>query len=66
MTSARFRECLDALRWSQRGFAVAIDAPWSVVRAWANGSQPIPDKMAAWLERAGRWHETNPLPKWNP
>lgn len=62
MTSTRLRECLTALRWSQRGFADALNRPEGTVRQWARGATRIPDDVAAWLEEAGQWHEKNPLP----
>ena len=61
MTPTRFRECLDALRWSQRGLADALAMDERQVRRWAAGAA-IPEAVAAWLERAGKWHEKNPPP----
>lgn len=63
MTPTRLRECLDALRWSQRGFAAALGRPEGTVRQWARGTVRIPDAVAIWLERAGGWHERNPPPE---
>ena len=62
MTPTRLRECLAALRWSQRGFAEALSRPEGTVRQWARGATRIPDDVAAWLEEAGQWHAKNPLP----
>lgn len=62
MTPTRLRECLAVLRWSQRGFAEALNRPEGTVRQWARGATRIPDDVAAWLEEAGQWHEKNPLP----
>ena len=62
MTPTRLRECLHALRWSQRGLADALNRPEGTVRQWARGAVRIPDDVAAWLEEAGQWHEKNPLP----
>ena len=62
MTPTRLRECLDALRWSQRGLADALSRPEGTVRQWARGAVRIPDDVAVWLEKAGRWHERNPPP----
>lgn len=62
MTPTRLRECLSVLRWSQRGFAEALNRPEGTVRQWARGATRIPDDVAAWLEEAGQWHEKNPLP----
>lgn len=62
MTPTRLRECLTALRWSQRGFAAALGRPEGTVRQWARGTVRIPDNVAEWLEIAGQWHEKNPVP----
>ena len=62
MTPTRLRECLDALRWSQRGLADALGRPEGTVRQWARGAVRIPDDVGEWLEKAGRWHEKNPPP----
>jgi hypothetical protein len=66
MTPTRLRECLNALRWSQRGLAAALGRQEGTVRQWARGAVRIPDDVAAWLERAGRWHEQNPPPERAP
>jgi transcriptional regulator with XRE-family HTH domain len=62
MTPTRLRECLALLRWSQRGLADALGRPEGTVRQWARGAVRIPDDVAAWLEKAGRWHAKNPPP----
>ncbi|MEY5100371.1 MAG: hypothetical protein RJA36_3090 [Pseudomonadota bacterium] len=62
MTPTRLRECLALLRWSQRGLADALGRPEGTVRQWARGSVRIPDDVASWLEKAGRWHGKNPPP----
>lgn len=64
MTPDRFRECLAVLRWSQRGLADALAMDERQVRRWAAGAD-IPAPIAAWLERAGTWHEKNPPPRKN-
>lgn len=62
MTPTRMRECIALLRWSQRGLADALSRPEGTVRQWARGKVRIPESVADWLERAGRWHEANPPP----
>ncbi len=62
MTPARFRACLDALCWSQRGVAALLDRDERIVRRWASGAAPVPPDVAAWLERLARVHEAHPPP----
>lgn len=62
MTPDRFRECLAALDWSQRGFAALVRVDERQVRRWAAGAT-IPPAIAAWLEMLARFHETHPLPQ---
>ena len=61
MTPTRFAECLALLRWSQRGFADAVQVDERQVRRWGAGAT-IPAPVAVWLERAATWHEKNPVP----
>jgi plasmid maintenance system antidote protein VapI len=63
MTPARLAECLDLLRWSQRGLAAAIGYDDRLIRRWIAGRRPIPVHVAAWLERAAGWHAENPPPR---
>lgn len=62
MTPTRLRECLALLRWSQRGLADILDAHQTTVRRWATGAQPIPDNVAAWLERLSEVHARHEYP----
>lgn len=61
MTPTRLRECLEMLRWSQRGFAAQLERPEGTVRQWARGAVQIPADVEAWLERvapkAGKLHD---------
>lgn len=72
MTPDRFRACLAALQWSQRGLADMLQMDERQVRRWAAGAA-IPDAVATWLEQAERelvplqaavdaWTENNPPP----
>ena len=54
MTPERFRECLDALHWTQRGLARVLDRPEGLVRQWARGAKPVPEDVADWLENLKR------------
>jgi ribosome-binding protein aMBF1 (putative translation factor) len=62
LTPTHFRECLDAVQWSQRGIARHLGRHEGTVRQWARGSVTIPDDVAAWLERLARFHTDNPAP----
>ena len=65
MTPDRFRECLAALHWTQRGLARILDRPEGTVRQWARGAVRIPDNVAAWLEQNARFMESAPVPRRN-
>ena len=62
MTADRLRECLDLLRWSQRGLADALKCDDRIVRRWASGDAEIPASVAAWLETLGKIHAELPPP----
>jgi plasmid maintenance system antidote protein VapI len=62
MTPDRFRECLDALNWTQRGVASVLDVDERQVRRWATGQYSIPAPVAAWLETLTEFHEAHPAP----
>jgi hypothetical protein len=61
MTPDRFRECLHALHWSQRGLADILKMDERQVRRWAAGAE-IPVEVSAWLEGLAKTHERNPPP----
>ena len=63
MTPGRLRECLAWLRWSQRGLAEALGCDDRLVRRWAAGTGPVPDEVAAWLERLAAAHAAMPAPQ---
>jgi hypothetical protein len=63
MTSARLREVLALLHWSQRGLADVIDRQERQVRRWAAGEYSVPADIAAWLERLVAFHKANPPPQ---
>lgn len=62
MTPTRFRACLGALCWSQRGVASLLDRDERLVRRWASGDAPVPADVAVWLETLAKVHEANPPP----
>lgn len=63
MTPTRLRECLETLGWSQRGLARQLNRDEGSVRMWARGVLPIPEDVAAALEKLAQFHECNPLPR---
>lgn len=62
MTPTQFRECLEALHWSQREFAAIIKRNDRQVRRWAAGEAEIPLDVAAWLERWAYRMQSDPPP----
>lgn len=62
MTPDRFRECLAALDWSQRGLADLLGVQERQVRRWAQGAR-IPEPVADWLELLARFHKAHPPPQ---
>ena len=62
MTPDRFRECLAALHWSQRGVAEILYCDDRLVRRWADGSEPVPEAVEHWIEELARAHQALPLP----
>jgi len=65
MTPDRFRECLAAIGWSQRGMARQLGIHETRPRRWASGRYSIPEDVADWLERLAKTHEkepTGPIP----
>jgi transcriptional regulator with XRE-family HTH domain len=63
VTPDRLRDCLTALRWTQRGFAEALECDDRLVRRWAAGGAEIPASVAAWIETLAKVHEGLPPPQ---
>lgn len=63
MTPDRFNECLAAIRWTDHGLAATLECDLLLVEAWADGAEPIPASLAAWLETLAQCHEAIPPPK---
>lgn len=63
MTPDRLKACLDAIRWTQRELSFALDVNERTVRRWAAGQNPVPERVAQWLETLARCHEVNPAPR---
>jgi uncharacterized caspase-like protein len=57
MTPQRLAEALRLIRWSGSILAKAVDVRASVVDQWLSGTQPVPHKVAAWIEALCFVHE---------
>ena len=57
MTPQRLAETLRLIRWSSTTLAEAVDVRASVVGEWLAGVQPVPRKVAAWVEALCFVHE---------
>jgi transcriptional regulator with XRE-family HTH domain len=49
MTSGQFRECLEALRWTQAQVAEELGLPPLRVRKMSTGREPVPEPIASWI-----------------
>ena len=63
MTPDRFRACLDALHWSQRGLADMLGLQPTTVRRWVTGHGIIPANVGTRLEHLTAPHQATPLPE---
>lgn len=57
MTPARFRECLETIRWTEHTLARALECDLALVEAWASGEVEVPMKLSAWLNTMAVHHE---------
>ena len=62
MSADRFRECLSMLHWSQRALAEILFCDDRLVWRWAQGSEPVPEPIARWIEKLAGAHEASPPP----
>ena len=53
---------LSMLHWSQRGLAEILYCDDRLVRRWAQGSEPVPESIARWIEQLANSHEASPPP----
>ena len=63
MTPYDFRARLEALCWSQRGFAALLGVPHNTVHRWAVGQAGIPLATALWLEAVSTYLLQHPPPR---
>ena len=57
MTRDRFLECLEAMHWSTDQLAMILECDEALVEAWAIGLEPVPPKLAAWVQALANVHE---------
>jgi hypothetical protein len=57
MSPERLAECLHVVRWNGSTLAEAVDVSLLSVGHWLAGSEPVPEKVAAWLEALCFVHE---------
>ena len=63
MSPSELREALDAVRWSQRSLASALECDDRLVRRWAAGGAAVPQNVAVWLRRLAAVHRVSPPPQ---
>lgn len=63
MTPERFNECLKLLRWSQLDLAAALECDVFLVNAWSTDIEPVPEDIAAWLDKLAKVHAKAGIPQ---
>ena len=63
MTASTFRARLEALCWTQRGFAALLGLSHNTVHRWALDQARIPNDIAAWLDEVAAYMRTHPPPR---
>ena len=62
MTPARFRQCLQSIRWTSVDIVNALQCDLAWIEALESGELEIPDDVAAWLEKLASFHAENQPP----
>jgi transcriptional regulator with XRE-family HTH domain len=62
MTAAAFRVQLEAMGWTQRGFAALLGVAHNTVHRWALDQAAIPEDVAAWLKSVAEFMRRHPPP----
>ena len=62
MASARLRECIDVVGWTQRGLVRVLGRHEGSIRQWACGVVQMPGDVALWFERLAECHQSKPPP----
>ncbi len=63
MSPDRLAVCLRAIRWNGSTLAEAVDVPLLAVGQWLAGNEPVPEKVAAWVEALCFVHEAAEVSK---
>ena len=62
MTPSRFMECLAYLFWSRETLVDILECDPVLVKEWAEGREPVPPQLAAWLESLAVAHAKAGIP----
>lgn len=62
MTADGFNLALLSIGWSVRSLAFRLDCNPTLTHRWSKGDAPVPEPVAAWLERLALCHQRNPVP----
>jgi transcriptional regulator with XRE-family HTH domain len=62
MSPTVFRARLEALGWTQRGFAALLGVAHNTVHRWALDQARIPDEVAAWINEVAEFIKHHPPP----
>lgn len=62
MTPEEMRAALDILGWSFTTLADKLHMNERQIRRWNAGTNPVPERVAGWLQHMVALHEANPPP----
>ncbi|GBQ85584.1 hypothetical protein AA14337_3110 [Acetobacter malorum DSM 14337] len=62
MSPQRLAICLEIMGWTLRVLARMLRKSEGTIRQWKNGSLPVPEDVAVWLEGLVAYMEANPPP----
>lgn len=62
MTPDGFNLALLSIGWSVRSLASRLDCNATLTHRWSKGAAPVPEPIAAWLERLALCHHRHPVP----
>jgi hypothetical protein len=62
MTPARFRECLQSIRWTSVDIVNALQCDLAWIEGLETGETKVPEDVALWLEKLACFHADNQPP----
>ena len=62
MTPARFRQCLQSIRWTSIDIVNALQCDLAWIEGLETGEIRIPDDVAGWLDKLACFHDDNQPP----